>query len=251
MSPSEAATAPATAAAPRIGALSVEGVFLSYRDAAGAEQVVLDMDRFVVSPGTAVGITGPSGSGKTSFLYVASGIEQPSRGRVAWGDTVVSAMQPAARDRWRRGAVGFVFQDFHLFEGMSALQNVLVALGFGGHAADAAAAYRQRAAELLARVGIGHPHRKVERLSRGERQRVAVARALLFSPGIVLADEPTASLDKTSGREVAGLLLDLSRDLRSTVIVVSHDEALLGSLDSVYRLENGRLSLADAARARP
>lgn len=220
-------------------------VFLSYQDQAGAEQVVLDIEQFAIPAGKTVGITGPSGSGKTSLLYVIAGIEQPGRGRIAWDDVNIDAMAPHRRDRWRRNTVGFVFQDFHLFDGMSALQNVMVPLHFGGHGASAAI-LKQRAADLLNHVGIGYPYRRVERLSRGERQRVAIARALLLSPSIILADEPTASLDARSGHDVGELLIGLSRDAGATVVVVSHDAALLAMLDVVHHLDGGRLSSAAA-----
>jgi putative ABC transport system ATP-binding protein len=186
-----------------------------------------------------VGITGPSGSGKTSLLYVLAGIERPQYGSVRWGDTEVTKLAEADRDRWRREHVGMVFQDFHLLSGMTVMQNVLLANTFDH--ARTTFPLKDRARWLLTRVGLRGGLQRVETLSRGEMQRVAVARALLLKPAIVLADEPTASLDGANGQCVTDLLLELCDESRSTLLVVSHDPAVLRRLGMVHTLMGGRL----------
>jgi putative ABC transport system ATP-binding protein len=219
--------------------LRLWNVVLTYRQAAGS-QTVLDVDELTVARGAAVGITGPSGSGKSSLLYVLAGVERPQNGSVTWGETEITRLPEAERDRWRRQHVGMVFQDFHLLPGMTALQNVLLAATFDRLAAPAP--LKDRGRSLLAQVGLRGGGQRVETLSRGEMQRVAVARALLFAPPIVLADEPTASLDAAHGGVVGDLLLALCREAGSTLVVVSHDRLLLQRLEVVHTLTNGRLA---------
>ena len=220
-------------------ALVARDLRLAYGQPRGKCAAVLDVARLHIADGLAVGITGPSGSGKTSLLQVLTGLAPLGPGRVIWGGTDVGALSEGERDRWRRRSVGFVFQEFHLFPGLDALGNVLLPATF-----DHVRIPREiedRGRELLARVGVANRDEPVDLLSRGERQRVAIARALLGSPPIVVADEPTASLDPENGRLVAALLLELCRDGHSTAVIASHDTALLGRLDRVHRLEAGRL----------
>jgi len=226
--------------------LRAANLVLGYRVASGI-QSVLDIEELTVAAGAAIGITGPSGSGKTSLLYVLAGVERPQYGSVRWGDTDVTLLNEADRDRWRREHVGMVFQDFHLFPGMSAVENVLVADTF--RHLRATFAVKDRARFLLTSVGLRGGLQRVETLSRGEMQRVAVARALLFKPAIVLADEPTASLDSASGKRVTDLLLELCRECQSTLLIVSHDPAVLRRLTAVHTLVGGRL--ADAPQHAP
>jgi len=229
-------------------ALEARDVVLSYRQPAGTPPVVaLALPHFAVGAGDVVGVTGPSGSGKTSLLAVLAAIERPDTGRVAWGDQDVTALSEAGRDRWRQRRVGFVFQEFNLLPGLSALQNVLLPATFATFRIPAS--LRERATALLRRVGLADRGRGAASLSRGEMQRVALARALLFAPPILLADEPTASLDAGSGRAVADLLLELARDAGSTLVVVTHDPTLLERLPRVERLVQGRF--AEARREVP
>src|SRR5262245_25104065 len=220
-------------------ALDIRDVTLTFREAAGAPSVVaLALPHFAMASGDIVGITGPSGSGKTSLLSVLAALERPDSGKVVWGDEDVAALGEAARDRWRRHRVGFVFQEFNLLPGLSAVQNVLLPATFGAFRVPSS--LRERARTLLGRVGLPDVGRPAATLSRGEMQRVALARALLFAPPILLADEPTASLDAASGRAVADLLLELARDVGSTLVVVTHDPTLLERLPRVERLVQGR-----------
>jgi len=221
-------------------ALEVRDVALTFRQAPGAPPVVaLSLPHLTIGAGEVVGVTGPSGSGKTSLLAVLAALERPDGGQVVWGDQDVVSLREAERDRWRRQRVGFVFQEFNLLPGLNAIQNVLLPATFDAFRIPAS--LRERAKALLSRVGLTDMHRGAARLSRGEMQRVALARALLFAPPILLADEPTASLDAASGRAVADLLLELARSAGSTLVVVTHDPTLLERLPRVEHLVQGRL----------
>ncbi|HYD98355.1 MAG TPA: ATP-binding cassette domain-containing protein [Alphaproteobacteria bacterium] len=221
--------------------LLAEGLSLAYAEPGGARRTVLALERWALPAGAAVAVTGPSGAGKTSLLYLLAGLERPAAGRVAWGGADLFALGETARDAWRRRHVGFVFQDFHLLPGLSPLANVLLPAGFAGLGPDRA--LKARAAALLERVGVPPGRaRDVATLSRGEQQRVAVARALLFRPPILLADEPTASLDPANGAAVVDLLRGYAAEAGATLIVVSHDPAVLARMGAVLRLAEGRLA---------
>lgn len=218
--------------------VTVRELRIGYHTRGGGVFTALDLPALDVAAGGALAVTGPSGSGKTSLLYALSGLERPAGGHVRVGDTEVSALPEGRRDRWRRRTVGFIFQDFHLFPGLDALGNVLLPARFDRFAPDPAT--RERGRALLDRVGIRDPHQPVETLSRGEMQRVAVARALLFGPPLLLADEPTASLDAATAAGIAGLLLEVCAEAGSTLIAVTHDAALAGRLGRELRLVAGR-----------
>ncbi|OPY70042.1 MAG: putative ABC transporter ATP-binding protein [Syntrophorhabdaceae bacterium PtaU1.Bin034] len=224
---------------PGPGSLTATGLRLIYPLPGGATIEALDIPEIRIQPGAFVGVTGPSGSGKTSLLYALAGLEQLQHGSIVWGDQDITRMAEGVRDRWRRRSIGFVFQDFHLFPGMSVMQNVLLPAAFEGFRPPGP--IRQRARDLLRHVGLTRTAVTAEKLSRGEMQRVAVARALLFSPPVIMADEPTASLDAENGRIVSDLLLGMCREAQSTLIIVTHDRQLLDRLDGAYTLVNGRL----------
>jgi putative ABC transport system ATP-binding protein len=224
--------------------LRVHELQLAYGLPGGGTLLVLDIDRIRVPSGAAVGIMGPSGSGKTSLLHALTGLERPQRGAVTWDGVDIAALPERARDRWRRRSVGIVFQDFHLFPGMTAIDNVLLPATFSH--VRIPGQLRERARMLLARVGLeDRAARSVAYFSRGEMQRVGIARALLFSPPLVVVDEPTANLDRESGQMVTGLILSLCRETDSTLLAVSHDVELLGRLEQVFALTAGRLAPAD------
>jgi putative ABC transport system ATP-binding protein len=219
--------------------LVLAGVTLSYPLAGGDRLEVLDIPDWRIAGGRMTGITGGSGSGKSSLLHLLAGIERPVTGTVGWGGVIVSALAESARDRWRRTTVGLVFQDFHLVPGLSIEANVLLPWWTDHWSIPVAA--KSRALELIATVGLGDPRRAIDLLSRGEKQRVAIARALVRRPRILLADEPTASLDPRSGENVAGLLTEIAQSEGMTLIVASHDPALLGRMQRTWRLAAGRL----------
>jgi putative ABC transport system ATP-binding protein len=216
--------------------LVAEGLRHAYQP---GQPPVVDLDRLEVAPGAMAALTGPSGSGKTTLAYLLTGIEPVRQGAVRWGGTDLAQLPESARDAWRRRHVGFVFQDFHLVPGLSILRNVLVSCYFDQLRPDPALA--ERAGALLDAFAVPTAGRGVGDLSRGEQQRVAVARALLRRPPVVVADEPTASLDAASGARVIELLLEGARSAGATVLAVTHDPDLIGAVETVYRLERGRL----------
>jgi len=173
-----------------------------------------------ISSGGRSCIAGPSGCGKTTALHLMSGLLVPERGRVAVGKVEVSSLREAERDAFRARHVGYVFQDFNLLPELTAEENVVLPQTLAGQYPEAG---RRRAKELLEQLGVSG-ERDVTQLSRGERQRVAVARALAASPTLVLADEPTASLDPQRRDEVLDLLFGLTGT--ATLVVVSHDPAV-------------------------
>jgi len=203
----------------------------------------LAIDNLVVAPGEHLAVTGPSGSGKSTFVNVVTGLARPRRGAVRWNGTDIAALGEGARDRWRAENVGLVMQEFHLFDGLSAIENVLlpVRLRF-----LPVASFQDRARRLLDRVGLARPDQSVRTMSRGEMQRVAVARALLRRPGILVADEPTASLDPENGAAVAELLLELATEDGATLLAISHDDQMVGRMRRRLRLVAGRIT-ADSA----
>lgn len=201
---------------------------------------VLAIDGLEIPAGSRVAVTGPSGSGKTTFMNMITGLDRASGGRIEWRGVDLAGLSESGRDRWRARNVGLVMQDFHLFAGLGALDNVLLPARLANWRLPRG--LKERGLALLARAGIERPDQAVETMSRGQMQRVAVARALLGRPGILVADEPTASLDAASGTAVAGLLLALAREAGATLIVVSHDERMVAGMERVIRLKDGRIA---------
>jgi len=194
-----------------------------------------------VSAGAHVAVCGPSGSGKTTLLDALAGLRRADEGGIVWGSLDISKLAQFELDRWRRDNMGLVFQQFELFPGLSALENVILPFRFTAWSLPSGA--RESALDLLERAGVP-PTRLVACLSRGEMQRVAIVRALVRRPVIVLADEPTASLDRATGTEVTALMRALCREVSATLIVATHDRALANSLDHVYEIEDGMLAPA-------
>lgn len=216
-------------------ALSVEALEVRFP---GLPVSALDIPALALEGGEHVAVTGPSGCGKTTLVNVLTGMERPTSGRIVWAGTDLTEMTERQRDAWRANNVGLVMQDFHLFPGLSALDNVLLPQRLARFWLPAG--MKENAQALLARVGIGRLNQPIETMSRGQMQRVAVARALVSKPGLIIADEPTASLHAEAGAAVADLLLELSGETGATLIVASHDSRLIGRLDRTLRLENGR-----------
>ncbi|MCA6952168.1 ABC transporter ATP-binding protein [Pectobacterium polaris] len=202
-------------------------------------EAVLDIPALSIRSGERVAVMGPSGSGKTTLVNAITGMDHSGTGCVQWEKQDIWQMNEAERDRWRAQHIGLVMQDFHLFPGLSAIENVLLPAQF--HHWRIPASLRQRAVDLLAQVGLNTAKRPIEVLSRGEKQRVAVARALLSKPDIIIADEPTASLDAQSGEQIADLLVTLARDSRATLIAITHDARLASQMSRCIQLEKGRL----------
>jgi putative ABC transport system ATP-binding protein len=208
---------------------------------------VIDVPDWAIASGERVAIMGPSGAGKTTLLNVLTGLERPGSGAVLWDGLDIASLSEAKRDSWRARQVGIVMQDFNLFPGLSALDNVLLPQQLRSLRLRPIA--WQRARNLLDRVGIERHDQPVDTMSRGEMQRVAVARALQAEPVILVADEPTASLDEASARSVADLLVELSAAAGATLVVVTHDESLAQAMDRVVRLEAGRILSAEGCAA--
>ena len=216
--------------------LTGQDLALDYRTGSTVAHAV-DTVSLSVEQASFVGLIGPSGSGKSSLMYLLSGLKRPTRGTVALDGQDYRQISTPGLMRLRRQRYGFVFQQHFLINYLSALENVMVGAVKRNHEV---VAYAQ---ELLRRVGLGDKLRqRPYQLSIGERQRVAVARALVHRPAIVFADEPTASLDQATGREVIDLLVDYRRRAGGSVVVVTHDPAMLTGADRVLQMRDGRLS---------
>jgi putative ABC transport system ATP-binding protein len=190
---------------------------------------------FQVEPGETVAIVGPSGSGKTTLLGLLAGLDRPSGGRVLLDGTDLGALSEDGRARLRREKIGFVFQSFQLIPTLTARENVAVPLDLAGNGGGGA-----RADELLERVGLGgRGHHYPAQLSGGEQQRVAVARAFIHRPSILFADEPTGNLDAATGERVIELMMELNRELGTTLVLVTHDPDLARRARRVIRLADG------------
>ncbi len=219
--------------------LTLVGLNQAFMDARGTMREIFSIDRFDLAPGAHVCICGPSGAGKSSLLHVLAGIDRPQQGTVIWGQTRLSDLPEAARDQFRAQHMGFIFQDIHLIDGLSPIENVMVALRFHHLALPQGA--RARAEMLMARMGLDPASRAIETMSRGERQRLALARALMLNPEILLADEPTASLDSTSANAMAELLVNVATENGATLVIVTHDQKLVDRIPRVVDLINGQL----------
>ncbi|MBI5527852.1 MAG: ABC transporter ATP-binding protein [Deltaproteobacteria bacterium] len=191
-------------------------------------------------PGEMLCIVGASGAGKSTFLHVLGTLDSPTSGRVLYGDTDVTALDPARLARFRNRTIGFVFQFHHLLPDFTALENCSLPARIAGLPEAQAEAM---AAEVLAKVGLSErlAHKPGE-LSGGEQQRVAVARALVMRPALLLADEPTGNLDTATGESVHELLLSLNRMFDMTVIVVTHNERLAARMPRVLTMADGVLA---------
>lgn len=221
--------------------VSVAGVHMAYRRG-GADSVVLRGVDFSARRTECVFLAGPSGSGKSTLLSILGCMLTPDRGRVRILGQDVTRMDAAGRTLMRRHHIGFVFQRFQLIRGLTALDNVCLPLALRG---ASAVEQRRRAAELLEAVGLAEQAANdPRRLSVGQCQRVALARALAGDPDLILADEPTASLDETNGRQVIELLRRLVKEFQKAAVVVTHDARIFPYADRVCWLHDGRVSEA-------
>ena len=205
--------------------------------------ILRDIDLEITS-GESVAIVGASGSGKSTLLAILAGLDTPTAGKVQLESADLFSLDEDARAELRGRTMGFVFQSFQLLPGWTALENVMLPLELSGRK-DAG----KQAREVLARVGLGERlHHYPKHLSGGEQQRVALARAFVVRPRLLLADEPTGSLDADSGSGVIGLLFEMNREYGTTLVIVTHDESLAARCGRIVRLAGGRI--ADPAESR-
>jgi len=221
--------------------ISVEHVYKSVTDSTGTLDILRDID-FHVPARQTVAIVGASGSGKSTLLSIIAGLDTPTRGSVRLAGQDLFTLDEDARAALRAHKVGFVFQSFQLLGHLTALENVMLPLELAGRK-DA----RQAATEMLGRVGLsqrlGH-YPKV--LSGGEQQRVALARAFVVQPAVLLADEPTGSLDFATGEKVMELMFELNREQGTTLLLVTHDAGIARRCERRITIEAGRMA-AEAA----
>jgi putative ABC transport system ATP-binding protein len=217
--------------------ISVEHVHKSVTDSTGTLDILRDID-FTLAPKETAAIVGASGSGKSTLLSIIAGLDTPSRGTVRLGGSDLFSIDEDERAALRARQVGFVFQSFQLLGNLTALENVMLPLELAGRKDS-----RKAAAEMMARVGLssrlGH-YPKV--LSGGEQQRVALARAFVVQPAVLLADEPTGSLDFATGETVMELMFDLNRELGTTLVLVTHDRAIAARCERRITIEAGRIA---------
>jgi putative ABC transport system ATP-binding protein len=229
---------PAIAAPSRTAVIEINDVHKAYRRGSTLTPVLQGVD-MRVEQGECVFLAGPSGSGKSTLLSILGCILTPDRGTIRIQNEDVALMNNLQRTLLRRERIGFVFQRFQLIRGLTVFDNVQVPLTLAGSPARQS---RERVLHLLEAVGLGDKARALpQNLSGGQCQRVALARALAANPDLILADEPTASLDASTGHQVMELLRTLIAQERKTAIVVTHDQRIYAYADRIYHLENGRI----------
>ncbi|MEY3628010.1 MAG: hypothetical protein RL163_2509 [Pseudomonadota bacterium] len=216
--------------------IRVSHLFKSVQDSSGTLDILRDID-FTLNARETAAIVGASGSGKSTLLSIMAGLDTPSRGTVWLAGQDLFTLDEDARAQWRARHLGFVFQSFQLLSHLTALENVMLPLELSG-----VAGARSAARDMLERVGLGQRLNHTPRvLSGGEQQRVALARAFVVQPDILLADEPTGSLDHATGAQVMDLMLDLNRERGTTLVLVTHDNALAARCDRRLQIDAGQL----------
>jgi ABC-type lipoprotein export system ATPase subunit len=213
--------------------LLLENVTKAFRQPEGKPLPILNVPHFAVAAGEQMVLVGRSGSGKTTLLHIIAGITRPDRGRVVLDGIDICTLSAGGVDRYRAAKLGYVFQTFNLLPGFSALENVMLGMTFARGKKDAA-----RAARLLERVGLSHRKGHYPgKLSVGEQQRVAVARALANRPRLLLADEPTANIDPANQQMIIDLIRETCREEQIALVIVTHSPEVAGQFDRVDRLE--------------
>ncbi|MCE2831175.1 MAG: ABC transporter ATP-binding protein [Oxalobacteraceae bacterium] len=217
-------------------AIEVLGLSKKVADASGELSILSDLN-FTVQPGATVALVGASGSGKSTLLGLLAGLDTPSSGTVCIDGTDLYALDEDGRAALRKARIGFVFQSFQLLGHLTALENVMLPLELRG---DKNA--KQKALAMLERVGLSQRLKHYPKfLSGGEQQRVALARAFVTEPPLLLADEPTGSLDAATGEAVIGLMFQLNREQHSTLVLVTHDSAIASMCQRQITISAGRI----------
>lgn len=225
-------------------AVSLSKLRKQYTAPDGSVVPVVNIDSFSLADGEQVALVGTSGSGKTTLLHLIAGILAPDSGTITFNSTAnaqvdLTRLSEAQRDVFRGGNIGYIFQTHHLLPGFTALENVLLGMTFTGRKHDPA-----WATHLLNEVGLGQRlHYKPEKLSVGQQQRVAVARALANRPKLVLADEPTGALDPTNAQQVLSLIRKLCEEAKASLLLVSHDPAVTSQFPRVVHLSDLNLTV--------
>ncbi|MEX1034938.1 MAG: ABC transporter ATP-binding protein [Sneathiella sp.] len=223
--------------------ISLKDIHLTLKSAAGPVNILRGID-LTVQQGEAVGIVGPSGSGKSTLMSIMAGLEVPSAGSVSIAGKKLETMGEDALARFRRENIGIVFQSFHLIPTMTALENVAIPLELAGEKEAFALAAARLEAVGLADRATHYP----AQLSGGEQQRVALARALSTNPKILLADEPTGNLDGKTGDVIVDLMFRLHEEEGTTMVLITHDDALAKKCNHQVRLEDGRVVSTETSR---
>jgi putative ABC transport system ATP-binding protein len=220
--------------------LEVKNVAKTFQTPSGPVNALKDIS-FKVQTGSFVSIIGKSGSGKSTLLSILGALDTPTSGSISVDDTKIEKLSAHQQTLYRGKKIGFVFQQYNLVPNLTAVENVMLALEFGGYPATSRF---DRAAQLLESVGLDEDqiHRRPTRLSGGQQQRVSIARALANEPAFILADEPTGNLDSATGKKIFDLLHDLSRKQKTTVIVVTHDLEIAGKTDKTFQLVDGKIT---------
>jgi len=219
--------------------LVVSNVSKSVEDASGKLSILTDIS-LNLGVGQTLSIVGASGSGKSTLLSIMAGLDAPTSGEVRLGGINISSLDEDARALVRASHIGFVFQNFQLIEHLTALENVMLPLEISGEVKGNE--IRQRASEILIRVGLGQRLNHYPRfMSGGEQQRVALARAFVVKPKILMADEPTGSLDHATGALIMDLVFDLNKEYQTALVLVTHDPLLAKRCNTSLTIESGQI----------
>jgi putative ABC transport system ATP-binding protein len=219
--------------------LAITSLTKSYASPEGGLSRVVDVPQFTLGNAEQRALRGESGSGKTTFLHLIAGIIRADTGTIQIGGTDMAALSEAKRDRLRADKIGYIFQTFNLLQGFTVLENVVLGMAFGP------GVDRERAKAMLQRVGLGHRINHYPRqLSTGQQQRVAVARALVHRPQLVLADEPTGNLDRRHSTDALALIRESCAELGASLLLVSHDEHVLEQFPAVQSFSELNRALA-------